>query len=95
MDHLIEMTNRAMGWPPGSRSRDVQRPVIARKAENRRREIAESEDLLNRQWVWLEANELEQDTERYGQKISIFTSTLSDYEDLVDGLRVAEEFLKS
>ena len=94
MDYLIELTNKASAWPVGSRTRDVQKPVIAAKADARRKEIAQAEDLLNRQWSWLAAHEDEQHTERYGQKMAIFESTLADYMDLVDGLTIAETFLR-
>lgn len=94
MDVLIEITNSALSWPQGSNTRAVQRPTIGRMAAKRREEIAEAEDLLERQWAWLGRNEADQETERYRQKLQVFTMTLADYEDLVTGLNVANAYLR-
>lgn len=93
MDLLLQTATAIKAWPKGSNARTVQVKALQTMIEKRRGEVSDAEDLLKRQWRWLDENESTAEPERFSQKESIFLTTLADYEDLSDGLQAAEAVL--
>lgn len=92
-DTLIEAVKRARVWPAGSGARATLTRAARQIADKRAREIADAEELLRRQWAWLEthgdaAGDAE-NSQRYEDGMTRYLATLSDYEDLCDGWRAA------
>ena len=91
-DSLIEAVRRARTWPAGSGARQTLTKAARTLAEKRQIEIAETEELLARQWAWLGAHgspgqdDSADNTERYESGMQRYLLTLASYEDAIDGL---------
>lgn len=89
-DALVDAVRRARVWPAGSGARQTMLGAARQLVVKRDREIGEMEELLARQWAWLdrgdpgEAAESSNDR-RYEDGLRRFLATLADYEDLIDG----------
>ena len=92
-DTLIEAVKRARAWPAGSGARATLLSAARQIADKRAKEIADAEDLLRRQWAWLEthrdAADESENSQRYEDGMTRYLATLADYEDLCDGLNAA------
>ena len=86
-DILIATTEKTLASPVCSKERQRQEKALRVLIVTRQAEIAKAEDLLNRQWAWMDAN---------GERDAVmlkFGAALADYEDLCDGLRTAKAVL--
>lgn len=91
-DTLLQAVQRARVWPEGSGARLTLARAASQLLDKRRREIAELEDLLARQWAWLGAHgspgqgDSDDNSERYESGMQRYLLTLASYEDAIDGL---------
>ena len=98
-DALVDAARRARTWPAGSGARQTLTKVAVQLMAKRETEIAEMEELLARQWAWLEergdpgADGATSNTERYEDGVRRFQLTLASMEDLCDGLEEARAVL--
>lgn len=99
-DSLVEAVRRAGAWPAGSGARQTLTKAAGQLMAKRQKELQEAEELLNRQWAWLDRespgdDDAETNSARYEDGMKRYLLTLANYEDMADGLRVAEAELVS